>query len=392
MQKHVLLFFLTIVLLVIGTTAVVFYGRGYRIALGPNKTIISGTGLLVATSDPDGGQIFISGKLNSATNDTLNLLPGEYEVEIVKVGYLPWKKRLKVEKEVVTKTDARLFPVAPKLESLTSTGVISPTLDPTKTRIAYKITDLTSARNGIYMFEMGNRPILTLQSSASKLTDDKLEPFSKADISFSANAKFLVATVSAAQIKSTYIVSLENVNQGPQLVSENDFSQLEAQWKKERDEKETSRKNTFKPEVRSAILANFNVLSWSPDETKILYQASSSATLPHLLPPIIGANSQPEERTIIKDKTYVYDTKEDKNFSINAPPSSLSWLDDRHLIIAKEGKIDILEYDSSNRTTVYAGPFLEDFVAAWPDGSKIVILTNLSNSEVTPNLYTVSLK
>lgn len=389
MQQRVLLFFLTIVLLIIGTTAVVLYGKGYRLSFERNKTVIAGTGLLVATSDPDGGQIFINGKLNSATNDTLNLLPGDYEVEIAKVGYLPWKKRLKVEKEVVTKTDARLFPVAPKLESLTSTGVASPIVDPTTTRIAYKITDLTAEKNGVYIFEMGSRPILTLQSNANKLADDRLNPFSKANISFSPNAKFLVATLSA----TTYVMSLENSNQGPQLTNNADFALAQIQWRKERDEKEISRKNTLKTDLRSTISSNFNIISWSPDDTKILYEASQSATLPPFIaPPLAGSNSQPQTREIKKGKVYVYDTREDKNFLINETFSKLSWLDSRHLVLTQDGKIQIIEYDGTNKTTVYAGPFLEDFVAAWPDGSKIVILTNLSNSAVTPNLYTVSLK
>ncbi|MBI1919311.1 PEGA domain-containing protein [Candidatus Microgenomates bacterium] len=394
MKNRVAIFFLTIILLLVGTTALVLYGRGYRLSFSrDNKTFIAGTGLLVATSNPDGAQILINGKLTSATNDTLNLVPGDYEVEIIKVGYLPWKKKLKVEKEVVTKTDVRLFPSAPKLESITSTGVTNPVLDPTRTRIAYKITSLTPEKNGLYIFEMGNRPILTLQGNANKLTDDKSGEFSASNISFSPNAKFLIATPSGATSNLTYLLSVENGNQTPRLTNEAEFSQLNREWQKEKEEKEASRRNSLKEELRATISANFRVVAWSPDETKILYEASSSATLPALItPPLLGASSQPEQRSLAKGKTYIYDIKEDKNFYIDTPSSALSWLDDRHLIVAKDGRIEILEYDGSNRATVYAGPFLENFVAAWPDGSKLVILTNLGNSDVTPNLYTVSLK
>ncbi len=394
MKNRVAIFFLTIILLLVGTTALVLYGRGYRLSFSRgNKTFIAGTGLLVATSNPDGAQILINGKLTSATNDTLNLAPGDYEVEIIKVGYLPWKKKLKVEKEVVTKTDVRLFPSAPKLESITSTGVTNPVLDPTRTRIAYKITSLTPEKNGLYIFEMGNRPILTLQGNANKLTDDKSGEFSTSNISFSPNAKFLIATPSGATGNLTYLLSVENGNQTPRLTNEAEFSQLNREWQKEKEEKEASRRNSLKEELRATISANFRVVAWSPDETKILYEASSSATLPALItPPLLGASNQPEQRNLAKGKTYIYDTKEDKNFYIDTPSSALSWLDDRHLIVARDGRIEILEYDGSNRATVYAGPFLENFVAAWPDGSKLVILTNLGNSDVTPNLYTVSLK
>jgi hypothetical protein len=52
----------------------------------------------------------------------------------------------------------------------------------------------------------------------------------------------------------------------------------------------------------------------------------------------------------------------------------------------------MIEYDGSNNTTVYAGPFIGDYAIAWPDGSRLVILTDLNNSTILPNLYTISLK
>lgn len=393
MTKRVALFFITILLLLVGTTTVVLYGRGYRIGFEKDK-LISGTGLLVATSSPDGAQIFINGRLNSATNDTLNLLPGDYNVAITKEGFLPWKKNLTIQKEIVTKTDALLFPVAPVLTSITSTGVASPSVDPTRTRIAYKITNLTPQKNGIYILEIGSRPILTLQSSATKVVDDSQNLFSKAQISFSPNGKNIIATISAQQQNITYLVSLDNQSQKAQEISQPALEQLQEQWQKEKEEKETSRLNSLKPELAKIIFSSFKILAWSNDETKILYEASSSAALPLFInPPLIGANSQPEERKIERGKVYVYDIKEDKNFEIKAPTPSLIWFpDSRHLIIADVSKIEILEYDGTNKTTVYAGPFEDNFVAPWPDGSKLVILTNLANPNVTPNLYTVSLK
>lgn len=393
MRKRVFFFFLTIFLLLSGTTLVILYGRGYRLNFQKDRTIISGTGLLVATSTPDGAQIFLNDKLVSATNNTLNLLPGDYEVRIIKTGYLPWAKKLKIQKEVVVKTDALLFPVAPKFESLTSMSISTPILDPTKMLIAYKITALTPEKNGIYLLDMGGRPILTLQSGATKIANDTQVPFSKAELSFSPNAKFIIATLSGEFLKPTYLLSTDNQNQNPQEIDKTQLDQLKKEWQKEKDEKETSRLNTLKPALSKSISSSFKILSWSPDETKILYEASQSAILPLFInPPLVGANTQAEERQIQQEKIYVYDTKEDKNFSIKDSFSSLTWLDSRHLILTYDGKIEILEYDGTNKTTIYAGPFLENFVAPWPDSSKLVILTNLTNPAAPPNLYTISLK
>ena len=69
-----------------------------RLAQGYKPDLSTGTlrptGLLVATSDPDAAQLFVDGKLKSATNTTLSLAPDKYEVEIKKDGFFPWKKTL----------------------------------------------------------------------------------------------------------------------------------------------------------------------------------------------------------------------------------------------------------------------------------------------------------
>jgi hypothetical protein len=51
-----------------------------------------------------------------------------------------------------------------------------------------------------------------------------------------------------------------------------------------------------------------------------------------------------------------------------------------------------MDDDGSNNITIYAGPFIDTFVAPWPDTSRLVILTNLNNPNVSPTLYTIGLK
>lgn len=67
-----------------GTYLAILWGQGYR----PTTQGIQGTGLLSANSFPDGAQVFLNGKLSTATDDTLNLPPGEYQVEIRKEGFI----------------------------------------------------------------------------------------------------------------------------------------------------------------------------------------------------------------------------------------------------------------------------------------------------------------
>ncbi|MBI2049713.1 PEGA domain-containing protein [Candidatus Roizmanbacteria bacterium] len=403
MRKQIIIYLSTFLLLILITVLLIFYGKGYIFDFQKGKIEISVNGLLAATSQPDGAGIYINDHLTSATNNTISLSPGEYDVKIVKEGYFPWRKKIKIEKEVVSSVYALLFPTAPRLESITDTGVSNPTLDPSRTKLAYTVSSFDSVRkNGVYILDMSLRPILTLQSSSSQIADDTLDAFSKALLSWSPDAEELLATISG-QLNATYLLKT-NFNENPQDVTQTLDSVADV-WSKEKIGRERSKLASLKPKLRNLINEDFKIISWSLDETKILYSATDSATLPIIINPrLIGANSTPEDRILKKGSIYVYDIKEDRNYKIldsldNFPSSDyenklpIKWFtDSKHLIYVNNKKIDIMEYDGQNSTTIYAGPFVDGFVFAWPDGSKLVMLTSLGNPNIAPNLYTISLK
>src|SRR3972149_11785493 len=119
-KVRVFVFLLTII--VVGTVGylVSLYARGYR--FDTKNLRFSPNGLLVANSDPDGASIFVNGELRTATDTTLSLAPGAYDVEIKKEGLLSWKKRLVIEKEIVTEANASLFRSVPSLTPVTFSG------------------------------------------------------------------------------------------------------------------------------------------------------------------------------------------------------------------------------------------------------------------------------
>ena len=404
-MKKIAFYIATFLFLLVTTLAVILYGKGYNFNFGNGKIGISGTGLLAATSQPDGAGIYINDHLTSATNNTTSLPPGEYDVKIAKSGYSPWYKKIKIEKEVVSSAYAFLIPTAPKLDNITHAGVSSPVLDPTRTKLAYTVSSLDDPRkNGIYILDMGLRPILTLQSSSSQIADDTIDNFSKALLTWSPDAKELVATISAGpNINTTYLLKT-GFNENPQDITAT-LATVNSAWKEQKDSQDKSQLLGFKAKLLSLIKENFKILSWSEDETKILYTATQSASLPLIInPPLIGTNSQSEEREIKIGTVYVYDIREDKNFKIlDAMPEHksqdfingfpLNWFtDSKHLIYVADKKIQIMDYDGQNKTTIYAGPFMDGYVFSWPDGSKILILTNLGNPTISPNLYTIGLK
>src|SRR3990167_9871971 len=99
--RRLLLFLTSLIFVPISTVLVIFFARGYRPDFSTGQ--IQPTGILVAHSYPDGAQVYLNGSLKSATNSTLNLPPGTYQVQIKKDGYHSWQKKLLVEAEVVTR-------------------------------------------------------------------------------------------------------------------------------------------------------------------------------------------------------------------------------------------------------------------------------------------------
>lgn len=400
MSKQLVISLLLVALMVLATAGVILYGMGYRFSLNKGTPAVSGTGLLVATSAPDGAQVFINDHLTTATDNTINLEPGEYNVKIFKEGYFPWQKKIVVKKEVVSKADALLLPSAPKLENITNVGVSNAVIDPTKTKLAYTVASQSALKNGIYILDMTLRPILTLQSASTQIATDTITRFSQSTLNWSPDTKQLLASLNNPG-RSDFLLSIGSLNTNPQDVTATLLS-VNNSWKKLKDEKQIAFTNSLPRKLRPIVAKYFNVLDWSDDETRALYSASVSGILPIVInPPLIGVDSAPEERNLEKDAIYVYDVKEDRNYKIldNLPKSEedshlpLMWFpDSKHLVYVHNGKIDILEYNGGNQTTVYAGPFVDNFVFPWPDASKIVILTNLGNPANNPNLYTISLK
>lgn len=317
----------------------------------------------------------------------------------MKDGYFPWEKKIVIEKEIVSPADALLFPIAPKLEALTTTGAEKPRIDDSRTMIAYTTASNSAEKNGIYVLDMNSRSILSIGRSARQIVDNRIDTMSLAKIEFSPDSTQLIASMAHQGYKSSYLLSTSSFNQIPQIITEDQILQIEQVWQAQKAERHARFLASLSTPLQSVVTTQFTQLLPSPDADKILYEASKSATLPILLSPRLpGSNSTPEERTITKGNLYIYDIKEDRNYLVldkkgTEQTSQLIWHpDSKHLIFVQERKINIMDYDGINKTTVYSGPFLDEFVVPWPDGSNLLILTNLNNPHAPHNLYRIGLK
>lgn len=444
-SKRFLITFISALALLAGTVIMIQFAKGYR----PSRQgIIQGTGLLAANSFPNGAQVYIDGELTTATDNTLNLEPGEYAVEIKKDGYTPWGKTVRIIQELVVQTNAMLFPSAPGLTPLTLTGAVNVTPSPDGQKLAFYVASASAeTKNGLYVLDLSDN-LLSLQRGARQIVQEAPGiTLSDASLLWSPDSSQVLLSYDGHNVllDPTRMNTLANL---PDVTYR--LKRMFSEWEEELYTRERIRLQKFPEKIQRIATASAKNVYFSPDEERVLYTATASATLPEgLIPPVPSVNTQPQTRTLEPGEMYVYDRKEDTNFrvgteqeltktqyaiaalatdlfsskpkTLDASPAafgnlqrtttketmstfslyytgalagSLQWFpDSKHVIGIEDGKIVVIEYDATNKTVIYAGPFDERFVYPWPNGSKLVILTNFNRSlGEAANLYAVTLK
>ncbi len=413
---------------------IIAYGRGYRIDI--TQKSLNPTGLLVATSDPTGAQILVNGEVKSATNTTLGLPPDWYSVQIIKEGFQPYQKNLRVQGEVVSRADAYLFPNTPSLSALTTTGALSPALSPDGGKLAYIVTNHATEprlpnlpdRTGIWILDITDKPLGLNRDARQILRGQSLRwPIEQTNIHWSPDSKQILLRQKVSNSIGAYLLDSDRLNPSPTYLSQT--ITLDKQWQALQQLKDQEKLAGLPLELVNIATSSMSIVNFSPDERKILYVATAAATISEIItPPLIGTNPSEQTRILTPGQLYVYDIKEDRNYILSDipkwPPPVLTptptkkslpkptavsneqttrppanypypqWLPtSRHLLLVSADKISVMEYDGTNRQTIYAGPFFDSFVIPWSNTSKLVILTTLNpGATLPPNLYTINLR
>jgi hypothetical protein len=390
MTKIRILFFV-ITLIVVGSVGLFasYYARGYRLNLKTLK--FQPNGILVLKSEPDGASVYINGELKTATNASISLSPGTYDVEVTKDGYFNWYKRLTIEKEIVTSASISLFKTVPSLSPMTSDGAVNPVTSDDGTKIIYSVlpsANVGSDKTGLWELDTVSLP-LGFTSGPKRITDGDM---TNATYVFSPDGRQIMLTIS----QGIFLLdsgSFVSQNQRVNMASKKDSTL--AGWQTQKASDNENLIKNLPPEVTDILTRKTSNFIFSPDQSKILYTASSSGTLPdNLITPLPGASTQTQERAIQPGSTYVYDTKEDRNFLItNQVSPVLHWMPtSMQLLLAQAGQIIVMDYDGTNRQVVYSGSYDYPFAFPYTNTTKILVLTNLGASSSNLNLYTLTVK
>ncbi len=379
-------------ILVVGAIAAVaiLFARGFRLEKKQDNGAlqISAKGLLVVNSEPTGAKVFIDDTLQTATNNTITLDPGSHTVSVRKEGFVEWHKNLNIQKEIVNQVNAYLIPSAPSLTALSFSGVINPQVSPDFTKIVYAVpVSKDETKGGLWMYETTNLP-LGFGRDPQRITNADLSSFTW---EWSPDARnILVASKSA-----TYLLPVASYTESKQLVNVSaQVTKIKTDWDTSKQEKTTAQLAKLDLEVRKVFQTSTKDITFSPDETKILYTATASATIPSgIVKELPGSSSQAQQRTLKAKNIYIYDIKEDRNFLIEDTGNPVYWVQNSlNVVIPDKQKIVVADYDGTNKVTVYSGNYIFPYAFPTTSTSKMVILTSFGATGTLPNLYWLSLK
>lgn len=396
-NRKSLLIILSVASIVVSVTFLIsIFARGYRLDTDNGNFKLKVTGLLSVTSKPKSASVYVNDILVTATDDTINLNPGNYKVKISKEGFFPWEKNIQIRPELVYQADAQLINFPPELKPITQSQLFNPTVSPDSTKIIFAIasSSATSKENGLYLLELSELPLLPSKNN-QKLLSPNLSylDWSKFTFEFSPNSKQVIA--SSKTNSSTYLFSIDQP-----LVPKNLFDisyrlpQIKKEWSEIEKQITQEKLKKLPIGIQSHIATDSALLAFNTSEDKIIYQASDSAQiLPQIISPPPTKSTQTQQRLLNKGFYYVYDLKEDTNFLIgDTGLSQISWLPySNSLVYIQNNDIKVLEYDATNLHTIYTKTVSQTVLLPTPDGYKLIISTSLKDNPLN-NLYSLTIR
>ncbi|MBU1200851.1 PEGA domain-containing protein [Patescibacteria group bacterium] len=414
-RKRLLVNIAIIIVIALGSTIAIKIAKGYRPNL--NDLSLKGTGLLAVSSYPKQAKVLINDRLSTTTDDTLYLKPDTYQIEIIKEGFHPWSKQINIKEELVSIAAARLFPTIPATTPLTFYHVQNVHPSPGGDKIAFVLTGSPfNEDNGLYTLSLDNTLLGSKQSI--QLTNQNVYDYTKATLLWSPDSsQILVAFGNQDLITSSHLLNAKSLNPEKSI---NDVTvQLPlilSQWQDQLaliDQSSLSQAPEF---MQKILLEKSQNTYFSPDQKKVFYIPAEDIDLPEntLGQSLPSINPTPEQRQLKANQIYVYDITEGTNYLLPYPiiPSTntdlitklkgqtdsnyttnLRWYpNSNQLIYTQENKVETIDYDGLNQTTIIETQILETFSTPSPTGNHLIILTNLNQKPDQQNLISLDLK
>jgi hypothetical protein len=443
-KTRVIVSIVSVAILAIGTVVGVMLVNGYTIDTKSKKVVQ--TGVLVVNSVPSGAAIYIDDHYQNTTPASISFLPAKrYKIKLTKEGYGHWEKELDIDKTVIGEIEAILWPATPSVNPVTTTGVVNVKVSPDGLKAVYAVKFSEKDKAGLWVMDMARRSVFSgISTDFTQITRNSTTlDFSTASYLWSPDSKQILATMgengSTDQKNTrTYLLDATNFNTNPPDVTLTKEGLLSS-WIVDWNNRQTARHIKLSTDIEGQKVASDSAtpIKWSYDNTMFLYTVATNTpatTSPSALPQVIPVNLRTTGRTTksatssalvaqqsetatasaeynrLYDAQFasysanlrfkVYNTKSRKSFDLPEaryytwyPAEEKADRKIQHLIMVEEESISIIETDGGNKSTIYSGPFEDDTVFPWPDGGRLVILTNFnSKAGSEPNMYTLNLR
>lgn len=322
-RNRLLWTFFALITIVLGTYVAIRFAQGYRPS---SVNLVAGNGLLVANSEPKGARVLVNGRFLAATDETLYLDPGDYEVQIQRDGYFTWSKNLRLEQEVVTQANAQLFPTAPGLTPLTLSGAEKPVPSPDGQKLAYYTASSSAeTKNGYYINELVDNQLAFQRGPRQVLAASSLFPIEDSHMVWSPDSTQILLI----SPQKSVLLDPTKLSQADELTDVTfQLPLIFSQWEEEMYQRDRERLAKFPVEIQQIATASAVNVYFSPDEKRLMYTATEEFTLPeNILPAKPGSSTQPQARTTEIGSIYIYDRDEDRQFKLGLDNQFLTWLD-----------------------------------------------------------------
>lgn len=389
MSRHFIITSVTVLIIFGAFSVAVLLAKGYTFS--PSQKKLLGTGIISIKSDPDSASVYIDEHLTTATNATIpSLIPKQYKVKVVKEGFIPWEKLIDVKEGLVSEIKIHLFPSIPTIYPLTFNGVKSPSLSPDGTKLVFVVP--SGKRAGVWVWTMvKNQPIAFARTAEPHQVSQSVGSvdYVSAEFKWSTDSKEVIASVGG----NNYLLDSERLNSEPKDITPTLSSTLKG-WEEDLKIKNEARISLITDQRAHKIASEGGALKWSPDETRFIF-SSVLDSKPEIKVASAAAKlkaDQQKSSSLVTDAK-VFDLEKGKEYLL-PPAKSYLWLSDSaNIVLVEEGKISVVDFDGSNRQVIYAGNFLDDFVFAWPDASRLVLISTFPTPTASePNLYGINLK
>ncbi|HOG37775.1 MAG TPA: PEGA domain-containing protein, partial [Candidatus Woesebacteria bacterium] len=275
-SRSLILIFSVGFFIVLATYFISLIARGYRFSLKDGFSL-EPTGMISAVSRPKGASVYLDDKLITATDDTISLSPGVYQLKITKDGFLPWQKTVTVKPETVYQADIQLFSTVPNLKPVTLTGAINPAVNLDNTKIVYAVASASAAKdNGLYLIESAGLPLSLIRSDSRQIAVNTATiDWSDFSFTFSPNSRQILATNSLERIN--YLLPLDAPISPQTLVDiTHNLDTIHLDWQTQTTAILTAKLQSLPKDIQPFIATgSAQNLQFSSDDNKILYLAQT---------------------------------------------------------------------------------------------------------------------